>query len=410
MAFINTTYTDAVKSFVDTNKQIIKNPLALFDNKKPTIADYINTDINVSTLDEASGLEYANTGKNSPIKYNIIEDALLFGIGKIEINLSGDETGIGTDDITGDAYILPNTFVPYPGDFFRIKYLKEKILFKVTEVQTDTLDTGANYYKISYKLDKVGQDEIDKIMKYNIHNRYKMITSTVGTNFKSVILSSDYDKIEKLETVSLTLKEYYKQLFFDSYIQTFSYLKDSLYHFYDPFLIEFLKRNNLMAGTAQYTYVDQAMSVWSTFGIDYDRTIFRAIELRDTHKADKCAVRAIGLGVNDTTSLMSSRLDQYYYVDYNIHQSIFLKKFDVIPNDLVDHIVSGEKINDPYPAFYNIIIDYFKDGWDITTEDIDLMDDITMKSNEELFYGIPILIYILECKVNDVMADERSIS
>lgn len=206
MAFINTTYTDAVKSFVDTNKQIIKNPLALFDNKKPTVADYINTDINVSTLDEASGLEYANTGKNSPIKYNIIEDALLFGIGKIEINLSGDEMGIGTDDITGDAYILPNTFVPYPGDFFRIKYLKEKILFKVTEVQTDTLDTGANYYKISYKLDKVGQDEIDKIMKYNIHNRYKMITSTVGTNFKSVILSSDYDKIEKLETVSLTLK------------------------------------------------------------------------------------------------------------------------------------------------------------------------------------------------------------
>lgn len=412
MAFINTSYNDSVKSFIDTNKQIIKNPLTLFIDKKPTPVDYINKDINASTLDEASGLEYSTTGANCPTKFNLIKDALLYGIDKIQINFSADDVGVAADDITGEAYILPNTFIPYPGDFFIIPYLKEKILFMVTEVQTDTLDNGSNFYKINYKLDKVGQAEIDKLMDNNVHQTFRMLASTVGTNFKTVIKSSDYDTIEQLETVSLTLKEYYKQMFFNGYVQTFIYLKDGLYHFYDPFVIEFIKRNKLMSGTNQYTYVDQAMAVWDTFGIDYDRTFFKALELRSVKKADKCAIRAVGAGVTDTTSLLTTRLDQYYYVDYNMSKYAYLTQFEVVPNDLIDAIVNGadEIDTDKYPAFYNIILKYFKDEWEITEEDIELLDDITMKSNEELFYGIPILIYILERKTFDMMSGKGLIS
>lgn len=410
MGFTNTVYNDTIKSFVDTNKQIIKNPLTLFIDKKPTIVKYYNKDTNISTLDEVTAIEYAPIGKNSPTKFNIILDALIYGIDKIQLNWNMDDTGIVADDITGDAYILPNTFIPYPGDYFIIPYLKETVIFKVNEVQTDTLDNGANYYKISYILDRTGKSELDKLNE-NIHDTYRMIAGTVGTNFKTIIRNTDYEKLEKIEITSKSLKEYYKQLFFDNYTQTFTFLKDDMYHFYDPFLIEFIKRNNIMSGTDKYTYVDQALSLWATFGIDYDKTFYRALELRDPEKANNCYIVAVATGVDDMSSLLCSRMDEYYCVDYNLSKSSYLKRFEVYPNDLINAIVYGSKLDsNKYPAFYQFIIKYFKNDWSIELDDFEMIDNIMMRTSEELFYGMPILIYILDRKANDMMDSKNSLS
>lgn len=406
MGFTNTKYNDAVNAFVDTNKQIIKNPLYLFTDKKPTITDYMNRDENVSTLDEASGLEYASLGSDCPAKFNLIQDALLYGIEKIQMSLESDETGVSAAEIAGEAYVLPNTFVPFPGDFFIIKYLKEKVLFKVTEVQPDTLDNGANFYKISYKLDKAGQTYIDDLMKYNIHQTFKMLSGTVGTNFKTIIRTDEYDLISKIENDTLTLKEYYKQLFFNQHTQTFTYTYNGC-HFYDPFVVEFIKRNDLLAGTDKYTFVDHAMSTWQTFGIDYDRTIFRAIELNDINKANNCNVIAIGRGIEDPMSLLTNCIDQYFCIDYRVAKPYY--QIDIVPDKLIDHIVSGENLSDG-PEFYNMIIDSFKPDWVFDDKYLSLLDNITAYDNKVLFYSIPMLIFILERKVRNIMSNKVSFS
>lgn len=404
MGFTNTNYTDVINSLVKTNINILQNPLYIFNDKKATVVDYYNKDVNLSTLDEASGIEYDTIGENCPSKFNMIQNALLYGIEKIQLHYTPEDDGVFADDIMGEAYVLPNTFVPQVGDFFEIKYIKERVLFIVNEVQTDTLDNGNNFYKIGYKLDQTGIERIEDLQKYNVVEHFNMLTSTVGTSMKSIIKSTDYDFITEIEGTTSSLKEYYKQLFFKNPIQTFSYVLND-FHLYDPYLIEFLIRNKILAGTEEYVYVDHAMHVWETFGIDYDRTFFRALEERSVEKADKCTTLAVAPKVNDTLSLMTTRIDDYYYIDYRINAyAPFMTKIEVISNKLIDCIIGkSDKLDEHCPKFYKIIIDYFKDDVSIEPEDMSLLGDIDYTDTKELFYMIPILIYILERRIKEVL-------
>lgn len=402
MGFTNTTYTDVVDSFVKSNINIIKNPMYIFNDKKPTIVKYYNKDINLSTLDEVAGIEYDKLGANCPSKFNIIDNALLYGIEKIQLNHElDDEDGIEADDITGDACILPNTFVPYVGDFFEITYLKEGLLFIVTEVKYDTLDNGSNFYKIGYT--SFGDsDSIELLNEYNIANTYKMLPSTIGTSMKSVIISTDYDLLVDIEGSALALKEYYKQLFFKNPIQTFSYVHNG-FHLYDPYIIEFIMRNKILSGTRDYVYVEHAMNIWETFGIDYDHTFFRALELRDKDKLNKCNTIGVGQIVIDSLSLLTTRIEDYYYIDYRVRNyAPFTSKIEVAPNDLIDDIMN-ETLKDYKESFYKIIYDYFQDGVQLKKEDLDLLDDIEKNEPKTIFYMIPVLIYILENRARELL-------
>lgn len=398
MGFTNTQYTDAVKSMVGTNINILQNPLYIFNDKKPTIVTYYNKSINNSTLDEVSGLEYATIGENCPSKFNKIEDALLYGIDIININYTlDDEDGqVDTDDITGEAYILPNTFEPQVGDYFVIDHIKkEKLLFIVTEIQSDTLDNGNNFWKIGYKLEHVGQDYLDFLDGINLNDSFKMITSTVGTNLKSVIRSDDYDLLKELEDEAATLKEYFKEIFFNPPIQTFVYVyKDA--HFYDPYMIEFMIRNKILDGIDDYIHVDHAMSTWATFGIDYDHTFYKALEDKSKKKADKCSTMAVGSFIEDKLSLLTTRLEDYYFIDYNNPKyAPFMTKIETISNKMIDKIVNGTPFDITVPAFCNIIVNYFDDQ-EITHKDLELLEDIELNEPKDLFYYMPILIFVLE--------------
>ena len=406
MGFTNTQYTDAIQSLVNSSINIMDNPLYLFNDKRATIVDYYNKDVNLSTLDEGSGLEYNTIGENCPSKFNKIIDALLYGIDKIQLNytMDDDKGGIFNDDIVGEAFILPNTFIPQVGDFFQIKYIKEKMLFIVNEVQQDTLDNGFNFYKINYKLDQVGEDRIEELNEYNVVESFKMLTSTVGTSMKSIIKSSDYDFIKTIEESTKSLKEYYKQLFFKNQIQTFSYMLNG-YHIYDPYLIEFLIRNSILSGTDRYVYVDHAMATWETFGIDYDHTFFRALEERDTEKADNCTTIAVAMKVEDKMSLLTTRLDDYYYIDYNINKyAPFTTKIEVIPNTFIDSVVSKDiELDEKIPRFYKIIVDYFDKDHKLEIDDLKLLDSIELNEPKDIFYGIPMLIFVLESYNKEIL-------
>lgn len=402
MGFSNTNYTDVINSLVKSNINILQNPLYIFNDKKVTITDYYNKDVNKSTLDESAGIEYDTIGKNCPSKFNMIEDALLFGIGKIELHYDMEDDGVFANDISGEAYVLPNTFVPQVGDFFEIKYIQERILFIVNEVQTDTLDNGNNFYKIGYKLDQTGAERIEELQKYNVIERFRMITNTVGTSMKSIVKSTDYDFIAEIEGVTTALKEYYKQLFFKNPIQTFSFTLNG-FHLYDPFLIEFIIRNKILSGTKEYVYVSHSMHTWETFGIDYDHTFFKALEEHSKEKADKCNTLAVGTLVTDQLSLLTTRMDEYYYIDYNIsNYPPFMTKIEVIPNILIDQIMGNKSSSGEENKLYKLVIDYFNDT-KMIPEDLAIFDDIEYRDNKELFYFIPILIFILEKRVKEIL-------
>ena len=72
--------------------------------------------------------EFEPIGEKSPIRYNKILDAYLYGIDRIITNIDISEHGIESDPIEGEAVVLPNTFVPMGQDYFIINYIDTKIL------------------------------------------------------------------------------------------------------------------------------------------------------------------------------------------------------------------------------------------------------------------------------------------
>ena len=158
--FQNTKHTDTITSLTEGYKNRLNNPFYKFIDKKPFIVQYYNINTRHSTLDRATRSEYAIIGDDSPIKYNLIKDAYLFGAERLQFGLDTGEFGLESDSLESESYILPDTWTPYPDDYFTINHSGKTYLFRVMSVNMDTFDNGANFYKITWKYDKPNDDNI----------------------------------------------------------------------------------------------------------------------------------------------------------------------------------------------------------------------------------------------------------
>lgn len=397
--FSDTKYINTVDKLVEATKEKLVNPYYPFGDKKPTKVDYYSQNIEKSTLDEASGLYGAHIGKNSPFRFNKVVDFLLYGIDRITTDYSVGDYGTESEPISGDAIILPNTITPRPGDFFSISYVKEVILFKVNEVTPDTLDTGANIYKISYQLELT--DSIDSI-ESQVEKKFNFIVGNVGTDFKSIIQDCDYDLVNKLGSLVNQLITYFNNIFFDSRLQTFVYNHDG-WNFYDPFLIEFFIRNKVLNYGDDYLYVSHALNTRKTFGMDYTKTLFYALE--NPNDDINCDINATADLISDPNSLFVTRMEYYYEVRYR-DTSLYKTRFQIVDPDIIDHI----KANKMYSKgdkneYYNLWVAYFNGNNSFINGDIlSLIKKTDYMDNLSCFYGLAISIFIIEKYIDSLLS------
>ena len=163
--FKDTKFINTVDNLVEATKSKLVNPYYIFSDRSPTKVTYYAQNVEKSTLDQASGLYMQHLGEQSPFLFNKINEFVLYGIEKISTEYDVGDFGTEANSISGEAIVLPNTIQPRPGDFFVINYIKEPILFKVNSVSPDTLDTGANFYRLEYGLEKSGAHDIESIEK-----------------------------------------------------------------------------------------------------------------------------------------------------------------------------------------------------------------------------------------------------
>lgn len=393
--FNDTKYTTTIDSLVDATKNKINNPYYVFSDQKPTKVTYYAQNIEKSTLDEASGLYDSHIGSNSPFKFNKIVDFIIYGIDKVAVDYDAGDNGIEAASISGDAVILPNTISPRPGDFFKINYIKEPIIFKVVSVSTDTLDSGANIYKIEYA---VGPTESINQIDKQVDKSFIFEVNNVGTDFKSIILDNDFKLIEKLEDLVQQLIVYFENTFFDSKLQTFVYNHDG-WNMYDPFLIEFLIRNKVLRSKDKYIFVSHATEPGKTFGMDYSKTFFRFLE--DPESINDFTYTATADLIRDPNSLFLTRMNEYYCVKY-MDKSLYKTRFQTIDPDVVEHIRSNtlyEKGNDK--EIYNLWISYVNNNKDFIRGDIlSIIRNIDYLDNLNCFYSLSISIFIIEQYIN----------
>lgn len=401
--FINTKQNDNINRLVFGLKDIIKNPYYKYINSTPTPVDYLNINIEMSTLDEGAKIAYDKYGKDSPIVHNLIKDFMIYGLEKIQIQMENGDFGAESSSIEGEAVILPGTIIPYVGDLFQIKYLKEKMMFIVNDVTFDTLENGANFYKIRYELDS------SRDIHENIHikDRYHLIFNNIGTKFNAILREEKYDLIEKLDDTLITLKRYYKSLFYSSRVQTLIFKFHEEY-FYDPYMIEFISRHELLDGDGEFIYVTQMLPVSETFIIDYAKSFFYFLENGKIENIRRYKTEAIGRFIDAKNSIFNNRPENYFMVDFH-YNSAESRLYGIIPciSDTFIQCVetlSLLDIDNPLSSIYNPIIKFlFKKGDIITQEEIDNLEFLDYNNNVELFYGIPILIYCLEHYIKDMM-------
>lgn len=404
--FLNTEYTDTLDSLTEQFKTNLKNTFyTSVIETNPMTCTYYNQNVSKSLLDGPMEVNYSNLGENSGIKFNKINNFLLYGIDPMQLSTDDTEFGLESGNIQGEGTILPNTIRPIDGDYFVINHADRKIFFKVNKVNMDTLANGANYYKIEFNLECT--DDIEGNIESQVVNTYNTIYNNIGTDIKCIIEDTNFEFIETMETFIDNLKDYYVALFFYDKIQTF-YVSHNGYNFYDAYLIEFLKRNKILAGGSKFLYIDHQLTVNKTFAIDYEQTVFRAVEKCDKNKIPITPLTA--MEVKDRFSLLSTRPEKYYSIEYGKNNTLASPIYP-LPVEVITHIMDNTLYEDPKLSIWNIIIDYFNNQEMKDDLKNNIEESINYYRNDiSLFYAIPMIIFIIESKIKDILNEEHKIN
>ena len=395
--FINKAYSNTINSLTSGTIQKVKTANYVYNNMPPVICDWYNTDKDASTLDESTGMQYSDVGKTSPRRYKVIKDAVFYSQGiQIQIDLEYDEDGLATSPPSISGIVLPNTWIPYPGDHFILKQAGKEYVYRVNAVNYDTIENGNNLYKFEAAIDQTGKTYIDN----QVTETYRMIINNVGTSFNSIVKETIYDCIDTLDTILVQLKNNYIALFYNDAVQTFTY-QGNHGKLYDPYMIEFLNRNSILKGSDEYIYVHHEVPVPRTFSINYNESIFRSLETctKERFSTIPCHANII----DNQYSLFATVMDSYFEVEYNVN-STGLYNFSPINSELVSRVKSNEEFDESNENSYMNIIIKFMNKSKIDSNVLSLLESIDFKPTPDLFYCIPMIIYALEISVQKLMS------
>jgi hypothetical protein len=231
----------------------------------------------------------------------------------------------------------------------------------------------------------------------------------VGTNFVTLMEDKDKAALDTLADMIGTLRQFYIDIFYKKNIQTFVYLYNDDYLVYDPYLVEFLIRNKIMySSTDSYLYLSQATFRSSTFSVEYARTLFLNFEENDHELSLNTAYP---IRICDPNSLLVDRLEEYFELSILKQNYSFCHPINFLDMDLFDRIVNGELYDEEdinNPIYRNIIIGYMKDGlsYHVSKASLDSVRDIDYRPSHELFYEIPLLMFVMTKILLDGMTDK----
>ena len=430
----NTSLHAATHSNVDSRSSIINNllnskinritdnPFTYFNGMNVTEVTFYNINKQYTTLDESLDNTFNFIGPASGLRFDKINGVLLYGLERMGLDIDLTEWGPEANPLEGDCYLPPNTFDPYQESYFTINYITQNtgklFFFRVTGVNTDTFTNGNNYWKISYKLECVDEDINPQVI-----NEYQFLASNIG--YGGVLVDSDaYATQQVIYSVIAELKKFYCEMFFQNSTQTFVFKYGNWgSFFYDPYLIEFLIRNGIFA-TNDYNYIHvcQPADPPVYMQMDYAHTFFKLIE--DPINTKVCFYEGYGLMVVDPMSLLSVRMEPYYMITFRDEYGTMLNSKILEPIELFDgellQLIPGyrdlnpescpcgckellDKIT-PERQYYKIIYSYLTSGT-ISYNDIISLSKICFVPCKELYYTIPIIIYILERYASNLKLD-----
>ena len=183
--------------------------------------DYYPINTVFSRTDIGTKATYDEIGPDSPIRYNHIKNYPLYINNKLVPNINYEDGLLDTDIEISDITFLPNTLIPKPGDFIKLKFPNSPaLLFIVTEFKNVTIQSN-NFYQASAILRFIGDDNI-KIDAQVIEN-YTCIFENIGTQDNCIIRDDVLLKASSIKKSFDDLSGFYHDMYYDKEIGTYAY-------------------------------------------------------------------------------------------------------------------------------------------------------------------------------------------
>lgn len=272
MGSLNNTVS-VYNSIIDKKQDMFVSDYSKHLETKPILVTYYNQNLVTSTADKGLQDVEQHIGDNSPVKYNKVSDLPLYSVPLINLNLDFDDKG-PLVEFSGDGVIPPGIIQPLPYDYFKINYIDKTYLFKVDNVQMDTVRSN-NYYKISFHFSK-----IDKGIEKNVTQNSTVLYDNIGSkSSKSILLDDDYKEAENLTSLLHDVKDYIVDKYWDEHLAYFIYDENV----YDPWVNEYIRKEKIFKfDNYNDIFVDMPCVIDDRgFTVDYETSFLFAMKERD---------------------------------------------------------------------------------------------------------------------------------
>lgn len=350
-------------------------------------------------------------GKDSPVRYNRINNFPLYGFPLFtdENSYGEDGAGLNMDDFGGQVTMLPEIIEPSEGDCFILNMYDENRFFIVTEV-TQVVLKGKSHYILSFTS---GIPDYLPQLKKQVIDEYNAIFDNIGTEDRVVISNKDYKLKSMYENTYKFMYTYYIHKFFNkrnTLFQANINVGTLPISYTDIYCTKFMQDNRIIIMDKllkECLVMDYNKIYDDNDYFDYMDTLYWAIENKDTRKLKKANYITIKKMVSPF-SLSISQYDSDVYLselynfnnicDYDSENNYNSIEFNF--TDIVDRINSNKfYISDnAVDRCISIIVRYLNDDKVIQPGYFSSIEFDTMTELEQ-YLLIPIILFIIRYNI-----------
>ena len=321
-----------VTGIIDQYAQNKVGQYSKYLNLTPTFVTYYAVNQIMSKADTGTGTVAAETGYNSPLRFNKIKGLPVYNLPILSPDIDYDETGMDLNLELNDITLLPNTVKPTVPDYMVVTLSPEvKVLFRVNSFRYNTIMSN-DFVSINLDIKKVGPD-VESTLEPLVVKTYYTIFDNIGTEDKCFIEEEAVSIVNDLVSSITELSDTYRNLYWDTVAG--GYLlhnrSDDKNVIYDVFLNRFINDTDI--------FPHQATTITTLPYLDYvpagyDK-LYRQSLLYAVNKRSKRLMSDSMYYYLSTVTNPFSPLKLYHYDAYSLRYLI--NRNEVRGTDLVDY-------------------------------------------------------------------------
>ncbi|AST99875.1 hypothetical protein PBI_PBS1_53 [Bacillus phage PBS1] len=379
-----------INNFTSTTKDFSR-----FIEGSPNFVTYYSKDIMNSMEDQTLQGVMEVIGVESPIKFNKIENFPIYNMEQIDPNLEYDtENGLDTS-VESTAIVLPNTLKPLPNDYFLVNYLNKDYLFRISNVETSSIDNKV-FYRITYIL---SGDNLGILEERQLTEEYKVVYENIGKEAKSILKTTDFLLLGKIDDAFNILSKQYTKLFYNKFYNTFLF-KNQLY---DNMLMKFIQSNNLFINSKTFLKnikIEPLLNESMDEFFAYDNSIYSAIEEKSTDNLENLNYTLEE--INDSKSIFNLYKNKYNILHISYSESDSSDLLPLFTSDFIKRIKTNEPYADDNYKINNFIINFLNNAL-VEEEIVNFITKEKIKETLDNYMIIPCILFILKEIKNTIL-------